>query len=111
MVTTICFPDSIEAAFEEAHRVLKPGGPLIIGFVDKDIAVGRLYQQQKSKSVFYRVANFYCVNEVSSYLRKAGSKEFHLSQTIFHPLPEIKDIEPSREGYVDGSFVVIKAVK
>lgn len=111
MVTTICFLDDIKAAFKEACRVLKPDGCLIIGFIDKDSSVGKLYQQHKNESVFYKVATFYSVNEVISYLKEAGFKNFNFSQTIFHNLTEIKDIEPMKEGYGEGSFVVVKAAK
>jgi SAM-dependent methyltransferase len=47
MVTTICFLDNIKAAFREAARVLKPEGALVIGFIDKDSPIGKLYQQHK----------------------------------------------------------------
>jgi len=111
MITTICFLDNIEGAFKEAYRVLKSGGFLIIGFVDRDSVIGRQYQRQKEKSVFYRIATFYYVDEVIVYLRKAGFRDFHFSQTIFHSLSEMECIEPVKEGYGEGSFVVIKAMK
>ena len=111
MVTTICFLDDVEVAFSEAYRILKPGGCLIIGFIDKDSSIGQLYQQHKNENVFYRIATFYSVDEVVSHLKKAGFKVFNFAQTIFHNLAEIKGIEPVREGYGEGSFVVVRALK
>ncbi len=111
MVTTICFLDDVEVAFNEAYRILKPGGCLIIGFIDKGSSIGQLYQRHKNENVFYRVATFYSVDEVVSRLKKAGFKGFDFTQTIFHNLAEIKGIESVRDGYGEGSFVVVKAVK
>ena len=111
MVTTICFLDDVEVVFDEAYRILKPGGCLIIGFIDKDSSIGQLYQQHKNENVFYRVATFYSVDEVVSHLKMAGFNGFDFTQTIFHNLAEIKGIEPVREGYGEGSFVVVRAVK
>jgi len=111
MVTTICFLDDTKAAFNEAYRVLKPDGCFIIGFADKLSPLGRLYQQHKMKNVFYRIANFYSVDEVVSYLKETGFGNFTFVQTIFNSLTEIKDIEPIKEGYGQGSFVVIRATK
>jgi len=59
MVTTVCFVDDIQTSFQEAYRVLKPGGYLIIGFIDKESSIGKSYQQRKKKSIFYRIATFY----------------------------------------------------
>jgi len=111
MVTTICFLDNVEVAFNEAYRILKPDGCLIIGFIDKDSPVGQLYQQHKDESVFYKIATFYSVDEVVSCLKKAKFHGFDFSQTIFHNLAEMEGIELAREGYGEGSFVVVKAVK
>jgi ubiquinone/menaquinone biosynthesis C-methylase UbiE len=111
MVTTICFLDDIESAFKEVYRILKLEGSFIIGFVDKDSSIGKLYQIQKMKNVFYRIANFYSVDEVVSCLKETGFENFAFVQTIFHNLTEIKEIEPTKKGYGQGSFVVIKAMK
>lgn len=111
MVTTICFLDDIKAAFKEAYRVLKPDGCLIIGFIDKDSSVGKLYQQHKNESVFYRIATFYSTDNIISHLKETGFKNFNSSQTIFHNLTQIKNVEPIKEGYGEGSFVVVRAAK
>ena len=111
MVTTICFVDNLNLAFREAYRILKLGGYLIIGFVDKDSSLGKLYQQHKEKSLFYKIAIFYSTKEVVYNLSKVGFKEFDFRQTIFHGLNEIKNVELVKEGYGEGSFVVIRARK
>lgn len=111
MVTTICFLDDVKMALEEAYRIIKPGGAMIIGFIDKVSPLGKFYQERKNQSVFYNAATFYSVDEVISYLRKAGFMDFSFTQTIFHDLSEIKSVEPIKEGYGEGSFVVVRGDK
>jgi len=64
-----------------------------------------------AKNVFYKVATFYSVKEVVYNLNKVGFKKFNFKQTIFHSLNEIKNVEPVKENYGQGSFVVIRARK
>ena len=111
MVTTICFLDDAKVAIKEASRVLKPRGSLIIGFVDRESLIGRLYQKHKNESVFYRPARFFSVPEVIALLEKTGFTDFKFTQTIFHTLPAIDKLEPIKEGFGEGSFVVIRGVK
>ena len=57
MVTTLCFLDNETKAFMEIYRILKSGAHFIIGFVDKDSRVGRIYQKsKKSRVVGFRYA-------------------------------------------------------
>jgi len=111
MVTTICFLDDIEAALKEAHRVIKPGGFLIIGFVDKNSALGKQYLKHKNESLFYGIATFYSVDEVVFFLKKAGFRDYTFTQTVFHYLHEIHAVEPVKKGYGEGSFVAVRAIK
>lgn len=111
MVTTICFVDDIEASFKEACRVIKSSGFLINGFVDRNSSLGKTYQKHKEENVFYKIATLYSVGEVISYLKKVGFRNLTFTQTIFHNLDEIKEVEPVKEGYGEGSFVVVRGMK
>ena len=111
MVTTICFLDDIEKAFNEAYRVLKSGGSLIIGFIDVESPLGKFYEDHKTESKFYKYAKFYSVKEVILHMQNAHFKDFNFRQTLFHPLNELKHIEPVKKGYGEGSFVVVRGFK
>jgi len=111
MVTTICFVGGIEASFKEAFRVIKPAGFFINGFVDRKSSLGRFYHKHRVKNVFYKIATFYSVNEIIPYMEKAGFRNLAFTQTIFHALEEIKEVEIIKEGYGEGSFVVVRGMK
>lgn len=51
VVTTICFVGDARRMLVEARRVLKPGAPLVIGFVDRDSALGQYYLDHKAENV------------------------------------------------------------
>jgi SAM-dependent methyltransferase len=111
MVTTVCFLDDIDLAFQEAYRVLKPSGSFIIGFVDKNSPIGRAYEQRKNESQFYKAATFYSVDELLVHLKKAGFLKFRFCQTLFGPLQDMQEPSEVKEGFGEGSFVVIRADK
>jgi SAM-dependent methyltransferase len=111
MVTTICFVDDLDAALIETHRVLRPDGHLVIGFVDRESPLGRDYAAHRAENVFYRDATFYSVREVEDHLRRAGFVDLTFRQTIFTPLAKVVTLQPSQPGYGRGSFVVVRARK
>lgn len=111
MVTTLCFVDDVERAFQEAYRVIKPGGYFLNGFVDRDSFLGKIYEQHKKENVFYKSAQFYSVTEVIFYLEKTGFHDLKFTQTVFHRLEQITEVEPVQEGYGKGAFIVVRARK
>jgi len=109
-VTTVCFLDDSAQAFREAYRVLRPGGNIVIGFIDSHSPLGKKYEEYKHESTFYRDAEFRTAHEVITELEAAGFHDFNFRQTIFQNRNNGKKSMPITEGYGEGSFVVIRGV-
>ena len=110
-ITSTCFLDNPAIAYQEAARVLKNKGSIIIAFLEKNSELGKVYEEHKHENPFYCDATFYSYSEIESYLKQAGFDEFQSVQTV---LPESQfkyqtsDIIP---GHDLGAFVVVKAEK
>lgn len=100
---------NLKESLLEAHRVLKTGGHLIIAFIDKESSLFKKYNEKRS--VFYRQATFYSVKKVASLLKECAFKELQFMQTLIKDIDEIKEIEEPKEGFGEGSFVIISAIK
>ena len=93
----------------EAHRVLVLGGRLVIGFIDRDSALGQHYLAHRCESIFYRDATFYAAAAVDELLRSARFPFAVGDRTLFGASPDIQEIEPLRPGIRRGTFVVVSA--
>ena len=111
MPTSLNYITDVKKAFREAYRVLRWNGVFIVGVIDKDQQIAKEYQQRNEMDSFYDTATFYQPTQVLNWLREAGFRQFEVRQTLFTPLNEVIELQPSKLGFGEGSFVVIKAKK
>jgi SAM-dependent methyltransferase len=109
VVTTLCFVDDARAVLREIARVLRPGGEVIIGWIDRESPLGQDYVTHQAENVFYREATFYSAAEVEALLRETGFNHLVRVQTLSTPLSQIQNIEPISAGVGRGAFLVVRA--
>lgn len=111
LFVTVCHLENIKLAIEQAHRVLKHKGSIIIGFLDKDQSIAKEYTERRQYSTFFKKANFYTVNYIKQIIEESGFKNLEFNQTLFGDLNTIKEVQLPKPGFGEGSFVVVKATK
>lgn len=111
MLSCVSYLKRLNSALKEAFRILKHDGALIVGFMDRNSLVGKQYAEKIQESSFYQHPNFYSVDKLVNELSDAGFRHFTFRQTLFGVFENIQAFQPSKEGYGEGSFVVIKALK
>jgi SAM-dependent methyltransferase len=113
LVAVLCFVESVPVLFDEIGRILKPGGRIIIGFIDRDSPLGQYYESRRDSSTFYRKIRFYTVSEIVSFLREAGFAEFQTAKAVFDaPYVEGEEIpvDDCPDAFLPG-FTVVSAEK
>lgn len=109
LVTVVCFVPDVPALLREAKRVVKTGGKVIVGFIDKESALGKVYQSLKESDPFYKEAHFYSVPEMIAFLHQGGFGELQFCQTILGLPGDDPALYQVRDGYGEGAFVAISA--
>jgi len=108
-ITSICFIENPDKAINEAYRILKKDGEIIIAFIDKDSRLGQILNKEKDNSKFYSVATFYSVSKIIKMLENNDFKISEIIQTLIDIDNQV--IEQPIKGFGKGCFVVIKANK
>ncbi|MDP8259912.1 MAG: class I SAM-dependent methyltransferase [Candidatus Gygaella obscura] len=105
---TMAFVENPGKVLQQVKKILKKNGQLVIGIIEKNSLLGKEYRRRKSH--FYKQANLFTVQKLTSLLIKNGFDCFSYYQTIFGVLESIQEKQVAVEGVGDGSFVVIKSI-
>ncbi|MEW6417591.1 MAG: class I SAM-dependent methyltransferase [Nitrospirota bacterium] len=110
---TLCFVEDPEKVLTEAKRVLKIGGGLIVGIINKESPWGQLYLKKKAEGhPIYRYATFYSVREVIKIIEKTGMAVEAYSSTLCQSPSQILYEESVHHELIENAgFVCILARK
>jgi SAM-dependent methyltransferase len=113
LIVTLCFVDSPLAVLQEAHRILKKEGKIVLGLVLRDSPWGRFYSTKKEeKHRFYKHATFYSYQGVTEFLEHTGFAVEKVVSTLFQKPNEVDEMEVPREGFFPAAgFTIVVARK
>jgi SAM-dependent methyltransferase len=111
LVTVVCFVKDVAQLLHEVRRVIKVGGKVIIGFIDKDSALGRLYESRKDTDEFYKEAHFHSAPEIATLVSQVGFGQSQFCQTIVGLPNNSATVYEVRDGCGKGAFVALSAMK
>ena len=107
-VFVIEFVDDLRDFLAEAGRILRSGGVLITGFIDRDSAWGRHFRETSQARNFFHPPS---PRELIDILAGLGFGLEGAWQALFGPPPDLEEEEEPRTGSGQGGFVVLKSRK
>jgi SAM-dependent methyltransferase len=82
LVTVDPFVPDLQGLLAEVRRVLRPGGRIIVGMIDRNSALGRMVEASKDSDPFYREAHFHSSEQMIQGLQQAGFNAIQARQTL-----------------------------
>ncbi len=110
---TLCFVEGPGKVLGEAKRVLKHGGGLIVGIINKQSPWGALYLKKKAEGhPIYKHAVFSSPQDVVEMIRGIGMGVEAFSSTLLRPPSENPKDEIVMDRLQEGAgFICIRAIK
>lgn len=93
---------------KEAARTVRPGGSLILGFIDRESTWGQHYAQDPSHRQHFHP---FRAEEVLEIFARIGLEFREAYQTLLQPPPDIGQEEEPIAGFGKGGVVILKAEK
>ena len=110
---TLCFVKEPEKVIAEAQRVLKKGGGLVLGIINRESPWGDFYRTKAAEGhPIYKHARFYGVREVTALIEDAGLTVEAFSSTLCRPPAYAPHDDTVQAGLLeDAGFICIRARK
>lgn len=124
--TVLSYVKDAQKAVNEACRILRPGGHIVVSFLTREGSYAMMYDLAYVRGKhdplispkhpypvkFIRGTHWHSTEEITALLKEAGFVDLKFVQTLTkHPKYTDEEIEKPQEGYTKGDFVVVRGQK